>query len=194
MRRELVDPKIAAHKGRSVKTTGDGMLVELASVVDAVRCAVEMQTALAKSNDPMPPDQRIEFRVGINVGDIFGDGVSVAARLEGLAEPGGICVSARVREDAAGKLDLAFQDIGEQVLRNISRPVRVYRVRSTLTHPDASAPGSPLSRTAVEGAEGRSPLAGEGNLTRFSHTGSDFRAAAAGRITEGLKERGCELK
>ena len=94
-----------------------------------------MQTALAKSNDPIPPDQRIEFRIGINVGDIvvedgdiFGDGVNIAARLEGLAEPGGICVSARVREDAAGKLDLAFEDIGEQALKNIARPIRVYRI------------------------------------------------------------------
>jgi adenylate cyclase len=176
LRRELVDPKIAAHKGRIVKTTGDGMLVEFASVVDAVRCAVDMQTALAKSNDPMPPDQRIEFRVGINVGDIvvedgdiFGDGVNVAARLEGLAEPGGICVSARVREDAAGRLDLTFEDIGEQALKNIARPVRVYRVRIPFAHPDASAPESPLSSpgltrgSAGEGAKGRSLLAGEGN-------------------------------
>ena len=99
LRVEVLDPKIAEHRGRIVKTTGDGLLVEFASVVDALRCAVEMQTALAKRNNPMPPDQRIEFRVGINVGDIvvedgdiFGDGVNVAARLEGLAEPGGICV------------------------------------------------------------------------------------------------------
>jgi TolB-like protein/class 3 adenylate cyclase len=145
LRRELADPKIAAHKGRIVKTTGDGMLVEFASVVDAVRCAVEMQTALAKSNDPMPPDQRIEWRIGINVGDIvvedgdiFGDGVNVAARLEGLAEVGGICVSARVREDAVGKLDLAFEDIGEQVLKNIARPVRVYRVGPRASGPQAA--------------------------------------------------------
>jgi adenylate cyclase len=135
LRRELLDPKIAEHRGRLVKTTGDGLLAEFASVVDALRCATEMQAAMAESNTPLPPDRRIEFRIGINVGDIvvedgdiFGDGVNVAARLEGLAEPGGICVSARVQEDAAGKLDLAFEDIGEQALKNIARPVRVYRV------------------------------------------------------------------
>jgi adenylate cyclase len=119
LRRELLDPRIAEHHGRIVKTTGDGLLLEFASVVDALRCAAELQKALAESNAPVPPDRRIEFRVGINVGDIvvedgdiFGDGVNVAARLEGLAEPGGICVSARVREDTAGKLDLAFEDMG----------------------------------------------------------------------------------
>jgi adenylate cyclase len=131
LRAELIDPKIAGHKGRIVKTTGDGLLVEFASVVDALRCAAEVQTALADSNAPIPPDRRIEFRLGIHQGDIvvedgdiFGDGVNVAARLEGLAEPGGICISARVQEDAAGRLDLAFEDIGEQALKNITRPVR----------------------------------------------------------------------
>src|SRR6266404_8110817 len=104
LRAEVIDAKIAEHRGRIVKTTGDGLLVEFASVVDALRCAVEMQAALAESNAAIPPDRRIDFRIGINVGDvvvedgdIFGDGVNVAARLEGLAEPGGICVSARVQ-------------------------------------------------------------------------------------------------
>src|SRR5215472_14274537 len=135
LRAGIVDPKIAEHRGRIVKTTGDGLLVEFASVVDALRCAAETQAAMAESNAGVPPDNRIEFRIGINMGDIvvedgdiFGDGVNVAARLEGLAEPGGICVSARVQEDAAGKLDLAFEDIGEQQLKNIARPIRVYRV------------------------------------------------------------------
>ena len=116
LRRELVDPKIAEHHGRIVKTTGDGLLLEFGSVVDALRCAVEMQEALAESNAPMPRERRIGFRVGIHQGDIvvedgdlFGDGVNVAARLEGLAEPGGICISARVQEDAVGRLDLAFE-------------------------------------------------------------------------------------
>src|SRR6202011_1415535 len=137
LRAEVIDPKIAGHHGRIVKTTGDGLLVEFASVVDALRCAAEMQAGLAESNAPLPPDRRIELRIGINVGDIvvedsdiFGDGVNVAARLEALAEPGGICVSARVQEDATGKLDLPFEDMGEQQLKNIVRPVRVYRVRS----------------------------------------------------------------
>src|SRR3984893_14212444 len=135
LRAELIDPKIADHHGRIVKTTGDGLLVEFASVVDALRCAAEVQTALAESNAPLPQDRRIEFRIGINVGDIvieegdiFGDGVNVAARLEGLAEPGGICISARVQEDAVGRLDLAFEDMGEPALKNIARPVRAYRV------------------------------------------------------------------
>src|SRR5215813_7040903 len=135
LRRDLLDPKIAEHRGRLVKTTGDGLLVEFGSVVDALRCAVDVQREMARRDAGVPPDNRIEFRIGINMGDIvvedgdiFGDGVNVAARLEALAEPGHICVSARVQEDAAGKLDLVFEDIGEQQLKNIARPVRVYRV------------------------------------------------------------------
>ena len=119
-----------------MKTTGDGLLVEFASVVDAVRCAVEVQRGMIERNADVPQGKRVEFRIGINVGDIiieeddiFGDGVNVAARLEGLAEPGGICVSGRVEEDVHGRLDAAFEDIGEQQLKNIARPVRVYRVR-----------------------------------------------------------------
>src|SRR6266404_1342008 len=134
--RELIDPKIAEHRGRIVKTTGDGVLAEFASVVDALRCAGEVQAAMTERNAAVPADSRIEFRVGIHQGDIvvedgdiFGDGVNIAARLEGLAEAGGICVSARVQEDAAGKLDLAFEDIGEQQLKNIARPMRVFHVR-----------------------------------------------------------------
>jgi TolB-like protein len=146
LRRELLDPKIAEHKGRLVKTTGDGLLAEFGSVVDALRCAVEVQREMTGRNPGVPTDNRIEFRIGINVGDIvvedgdiFGDGVNVAARLEALAEPGGICVSARVQEDAAGKLDLAFEDMGEQQLKNIARPVRAYRVIG----PAGSAPTLP---------------------------------------------------
>jgi TolB-like protein/class 3 adenylate cyclase len=136
IRADVIDPKITEHRGRIVKTTGDGLLVEFFSVVDALRCATEIQNAMAEGSAEVAAAERIEFRIGINVGDIvvedgdiFGDGVNVAARLEGLAEPGGICVSARVQEDAAGKLDLSFDDIGEQNLKNIARPVRVYRVR-----------------------------------------------------------------
>ena len=148
LRTELIDPKIAGHRGRIVKTTGDGLLVEFASVVDALRCAAEVQAAMANSNAPLPPAHRIEFRIGVNVGDIvvedgdiFGDGVNVGARLEGLAEPGGICVSARVQEDAAGRLELAFEDMGEQVLKNIARPVRPYRVVAAAR--PASTPENP---------------------------------------------------
>jgi adenylate cyclase len=135
IRAEVIDSKISEHRGRIVKTTGDGLLVEFVSVVDALRCATEWQRGMAERN-AAAPDDRIEFRIGINVGDvvvedgdIFGDGVNVAARLESLANPGGICVSARVQEDAAGRLDLSFEDMGEQSLKNIARPVRAYRIR-----------------------------------------------------------------
>jgi adenylate cyclase len=135
VRRELADPKIAEHRGRIVKTTGDGLLVEFASVVDAVRCAVEVQREMITRNAAAPAGRRIEFRMGINVGDIiiedgdiFGDGVNVAARLESLAEPGGICISAAAHEQVRDKLDLAFDDLGEQQVKNIARPVRAYRV------------------------------------------------------------------
>jgi len=136
LRRDLIDPKFAEHQGRIVKTTGDGLLIEFPSVVEAVACAVAVQRSMADRNTPIPDDQRIVFRVGINLGDIIvdgddihGDGVNVAARLESISEPGGICVSAIVRDQVRDKLDLTFEDQGEQTLKNIARPVRVYRVR-----------------------------------------------------------------
>jgi adenylate cyclase len=138
IRANVIDPKISEHHGRIVKTTGDGLLVEFSSVVDALRCATEWQRDMAEGNSGIATEERIEFRIGVHQGDIvvedddiFGDGVNVAARLEGLADPGGICVSARVQEDVAGRLDLTFDDIGEQSLKNIARPVRIYRVRLT---------------------------------------------------------------
>jgi adenylate cyclase len=134
-RRELVDPKIAEHRGRIVKTTGDGMLVEFVSVVDAVRCAVDIARGMIERNSTVPADRRIEFRVGINVGDImsdgddiFGDGVNVAARLEALAEPGGIMVSRVVYEQVRDKLNFGFEDMGEQTVKNIARPISMHRV------------------------------------------------------------------
>jgi adenylate cyclase len=134
IRADVIDPKIREHRGRIVKTTGDGLLVEFSSVVDALRCATQWQHAMRKRD--ISDDNRIEFRIGVHQGDIvvedddiFGDGVNIAARLEGLAESGGICVSARVQEDVAGRLDLSFDDLGEQNLKNIARPVWVYRVR-----------------------------------------------------------------
>jgi adenylate cyclase len=133
---ELVNPKIEQHRGRIVKNTGDGFLAEFASVVDAVRCAVEVQCGMAERNEGNPPEKRIEFRVGINLGDviaegedIFGDGVNVAARLETLAEPGRICVSHVVCDQVRDKLDYTFEDLGEQQVKNIARPVRVFGVR-----------------------------------------------------------------
>jgi TolB-like protein len=152
--RSLVDPKIAEHRGRVVKNTGDGLLAEFSSVVDAVRCAVDVQRGMAARNDDLPEEKRIEFRIGINVGDvmldhgdIFGDGVNVAARLEGIAEPGGVCISGRVLEDIQGKLDISFEDAGDQQLKNIARPVRVYRVRpsgaAVTTSPSLPLPDKP---------------------------------------------------
>jgi len=136
IRRELSDPKVKEHSGRIVKTTGDGLLIEFGSVVDAVRCAVEVQRAMAERNADVPADRRIELRMGINLGDIikdgrdiYGDGVNVAARLEALAEPGGICVSRVVRDQVRDKLAFAFEDMGERQVKNIARPVRVHRIR-----------------------------------------------------------------
>jgi adenylate cyclase len=134
-RRELIDPKIDEYGGRIVKTTGDGLLLEFPSVVDAVRCAVDVQRGMAERNAGVPPEQRIDLRIGINVGDIiidggdiFGDGVNVAARLQTLAEPGGICVSRVVRDQVLDKLSFAFEDLGSQQVKNIARPVDAYRV------------------------------------------------------------------
>jgi adenylate cyclase len=135
LRTDFINPKISEHQGRIVKLTGDGMLVEFSSVVNAVACAVELQRGIRKRNAGAPQDQRIEFRMGVNVGDvivqgddIFGDGVNVAARLESIATPGGITISAPVRDHIGNRLDLTFEDMGEQTLKNIERPIRVYRV------------------------------------------------------------------
>src|SRR5712671_1843251 len=124
LRRDLLDPTIAEYRGRIVKTTGDGMLVEFASAVDAARCAVEVQRDMARQNADVPQDVRIEFRIGIHVGDIiiddsdiFGDGVNIAARLEGIAEPGGVCISDDAYRQVRGKLDVVFDDNGEQTLK-----------------------------------------------------------------------------
>src|SRR6516162_10184996 len=134
--RELVDPKIKDYRGRIVKNTGDGLLAEFASVVDAVRCAVEVQRGMINREPEVSEERRIRFRIGINLGDviveehdIFGDGVNVAARLEALADPGGICVSRVVRDQVRDRLDYTFEDMGEQEVKNIPRPVRAYRVR-----------------------------------------------------------------
>jgi len=158
LRRELADPKIKEHRGRIVKTTGDGLLVEFASVVDAMRCAVEVQQGMAERNAGVPEERRIQFRIGINLGDIikdgrdiYGDGVNVAARLEALAEPGGICVNRVVRDQVRDKLDFAFEDAGEQRVKNIARPLRVYRVRTgrvvgearSTAHPQLALPDKP---------------------------------------------------
>ncbi|WP_377831079.1 adenylate/guanylate cyclase domain-containing protein (plasmid) [Bradyrhizobium lupini] len=147
LRRDLIDPAITAHRGRIVKTTGDGLLAEFASVVDAVRTAINVQRALAGRNADLAPDKRIEFRIGINVGDVvveedgdlMGDAVNVAARLEGIAEPGGICLSSAAYDQVRGKIGIAAQDRGRHKLKNIAGPVQVYTLsptRSVATAPD----------------------------------------------------------
>jgi len=163
-RRELVDPKIKEHRGRIVKTTGDGMLVEFPSVVDAVRCAVEMQRGMADRNAETPEDERITFRIGINLGDviiegddIYGDGVNIAARLEALAEPGGICISRVVLDQIRDKLPYPFDDMGEQSVKNIARPVRAYAmsasaVASTPLVPTPAQPGPARPSTSLRRA------------------------------------------
>jgi adenylate cyclase len=155
LRRELIDPKIATHHGRTVKTTGDGFLAEFSSSVDALRCACDIQARVPEYSTSVPPDLRIDLRIGIHQGDIvfddgdiFGDGVNIAARLESLAEPGGICVSARVQEDAAGKLDLAFRDMGDQHLKNIVRSVRAYAIDLTTSRPHTSS-AMPVRRLSI---------------------------------------------
>ncbi|MDK1373477.1 MULTISPECIES: adenylate/guanylate cyclase domain-containing protein [unclassified Sinorhizobium] len=142
---ELLNPKIAEHSGRVVKLIGDGILAEFQSVLDAVACAVDIQRAMIVRNDPIPPDRRIEFRIGINLGDvilengdIFGDGVNVASRLEGIARPGGIAVSAAVRDLVRERLDIAFEDTGDQHLKNITRPIRVYQLHLETQMPNAA--------------------------------------------------------
>ncbi len=135
-RKALIDPKITEHRGRIVKTTGDGMLVEFASAVDAARCALEVQRDMAGQNAEVPQDGRIEFRIGIHVGDIiiddndiFGDGVNIAARLEGIAEPGGVCISDDAHRQVRGKVDFSYNDMGLQALKNIAEPMHVWRMR-----------------------------------------------------------------
>ncbi len=144
IRKVLVDPTIALHRGRIVKTTGDGMLVEFASAVDAARSAVEVQRGMAAQNADVSPEIRIEFRIGIHVGDIiidendiFGDGVNIAARLEGIAEPGGVCISDDAQRQIRGKVDVAFEDMGSQSLKNIAEPMRAWRFRLAGQNPSA---------------------------------------------------------
>jgi len=152
-RKALIDPKIVEHGGRIIKTTGDGMLVEFASVVDAVRSVVEIQRGMLERNADIPSEKRIDFRVGINVGDvivdgddIYGDGVNVAARLEGLAEPGGILAAGVVRDQVQDKLSFSFEDLGERNVKNIPRPVRAYRVKLTDDGPPAPLAKAPMRR------------------------------------------------
>jgi adenylate cyclase len=150
LRHELLDPKIAEHRGRIVKTTGDGLLVEFASVVDAVRCAVEVQQAMPERDTGVAADSRIELRIGINLGDVivegddlYGDGVNIAARIEALADAGGVFVSNTVHDHVRDRQPFHFEDLGEQQVKNITRPVRVYRVCDTSAAQGETAPAQP---------------------------------------------------
>src|SRR6266851_2545013 len=166
LRREFLDPKIVEHHGRIVKTTGDGMLVEFASVVDAVRCAVAVQQAMPERNTGVAAENRIELHIGINLGDVivegddlYGDGVNIAARIEALTDAGGVFVSNTVHDHVRDRLPFAFEDLGEQQVKNIARPVRVYRVRpeGPLPSPPPHA-GEGSARGARVGAGASVPL------------------------------------
>src|SRR5437762_4604599 len=154
-RKAFVDPAFGSHRGRIVKTTGDGMLVEFASAVDAARCAVEIQRDMAAQNADVPQKNRIEFRIGIHVGDIiiddndiFGEGVNIAARLEGIAEPGGICISDDAQRQIRGKTDLSFDDMGPQALKNIAEPIRAWQLKI-----DKNARSTARKKAAAETAQ-----------------------------------------
>ena len=157
VRKTIVDPAIASHRGHIVKTTGDGMLIEFASAVDAVRSAVEIQRSMAEQNAAVPPDQRIEFRIGTHVGDvifddndIFGDGVNIAARLEGIAEPGGVCMSDDAYRQVRGKVDIAFEDMGPQNLKNITEPMRAWRLKMSASASAATSTKPPVKFTQTQ--------------------------------------------
>jgi class 3 adenylate cyclase len=154
---QVTDGLVAKHGGRLVKSTGDGVLLEFPSVVDAVECAVAVQAVMAQRNEGIPPVRRMLFRIGLNLGDILiegddilGDGVNVAARLEGIAEPGGICISSSAYDQIRGKVSVEFTDLGEQTLKNIARPIRAYAVGPNANTDRAAPPLSSAPRLSIE--------------------------------------------
>ena len=156
LRSDLIDPAIAAHHGRVVKRTGDGVLIEFRSVVDAVRCGIEVQNGMVERNAGLPPERRIEFRVGIHLGDVveesdgdlMGDGVNIAARLEGAADPGGICLSEDAYRQVRDRIKEGFDDLGEKELKNIARPVRAYALKTSTDGPSPVQPASTADKTS----------------------------------------------
>ena len=164
LRSDLVDPAVAAHHGRTVKRTGDGLLIEFRSVVDAVRCAIEVQNGMVERNAGLPPERRIEFRIGVHLGDVveesdgdlMGDGVNIAARLEGIAKPSAICLSEDAYRQVKSRLDLAVRDLGATQLKNIAEPVRVYSLQvgvaaeaKPVSPPQAGMPEMPSPRLVI---------------------------------------------
>ena len=183
LRSDLIDPAIDAHHGRIVKRTGDGSLIEFRSVVDAVRCAIEVQNGMIERNAGLPPERRIEFRVGIHLGDVveesdgdlMGDGVNIAARLEGIAEPGAICLSEDAYRQVKGRLDLAVTDLGPTQLKNIAEPIRVYSLE--VGSPRRRSPRRPQRpknppRRASRSSSCRSPISAATRSRSISSTGS----------------------
>jgi class 3 adenylate cyclase/ActR/RegA family two-component response regulator len=188
-RRALVDPKIVEHHGRIVKTTGDGILVEFASVVDAVRCAVEMQRGMAERNSDIPIGERLEFRVGINLSDvivegddIYGDGVNVAARVEALADAGGVFVSNTVYDHVRDRLPFVFEDLGEQRVKNIARPVRVYRIPIS-EHAPAEAPLRAPEKTSLAVLQFRNMSGGRELISASAQSPRSSRSWPSGSTT-----------
>ena len=183
LRSDLIDPAIAAHHGRIVKRTGDGILIEFRSVVDAVRCAIEVQNGMIERNAGVPPERRIEFRIGIHLGDVveeadgdlMGDGVNIAARLEGIAKPGAICLSEDAYRQVKGRLDLAVSDLGPTQLKNIAEPIRVYslEVGAPAEAKPVPAPAPEKSaRRASRSSSCRSPISAATRSRSISSTGS----------------------
>ena len=183
LRSDLIDPAIDAHHGRIVKRTGDGSLIEFRSVVDAVRCAIEVQNGMIERNSGLPPERRIEFRVGIHLGDVveesdgdlMGDGVNIAARLEGIAKPGAICLSEQAYWQVKGRLDLAVTDLGPTELKNIAEPIRVYSLE--VGSPPKPSPRRPRRRKnpprrASRWSSCRSPISAATRSRSISSTGS----------------------
>ena len=192
LRSDLIDPTIAVHHGRIVKRTGDGAIVEFRSVVDAVNCAIEVQRAMVERNAGVAPDTRIEFRLGIHLGDVveesdgdlMGDGVNIAARLQGVAKPGGICISDDAFRQVKGRLDLAVSDLGPTQLKNIAEPIRVYSLDVGAKPAPAPAPKNP-PRRASQWSSCRSLISEATRSRSISSTGSQrasrpiFRASGA---------------
>ena len=187
-RENLFDPKIATHRGRIVKLMGDGALIEFSSVVDAVTCAVEIQRTMAECNAELPKEKQLDFRIGVNLGDvivegqdIYGDGVNIAARLEGLAKPGGVLISGTAFDQVERKLDFEFEFLGEQQLKNIEKPVRLYRVGPQSTRRDRDGFGKTQTSCRVAPADCRGDGADPGRRRRSALEGARGRFRTAGR-------------